>query len=83
MNSDEPFCYSITAVIRNRRHLLVNEVCAQIVLASLDWLHRRGGLALCGFILLPSHVHFIGRPTLTPMPRLLDAFRRVHQRTNG
>ena len=66
--------YSTTLFVGGRKHLLTNESCIQIILDSLAWLCATGQLALFGFVLLPSHIHFLGRPLRREMRPLAESF---------
>jgi putative transposase len=65
----------VNASVRGRRHLLVHEGCARVVLESLAWFRSRGWLLLYAFAILPPRLHFLCRPNALAMEELLTRFQ--------
>jgi hypothetical protein len=66
--------FDVTARIRGRRQLLINEGCARTVLECLAWIRGRGWMDLFAFVALPSRLHFLCRPRGIEMAHLLRHF---------
>jgi putative transposase len=51
--------YLLTTTVMDRKRLLNREGAAEIVLASLLWLEKRGKIILDAAVVMPDHVHFV------------------------
>jgi REP element-mobilizing transposase RayT len=66
--------YFITASICGWKHLFVESTYADIVLRSLVWLRREQRMSLFAYVLMPSHLHAIVKPTGRTIGELLQNF---------
>jgi putative transposase len=66
--------YFVTAAVAGWKQLFANPACARVVCDSLAHLSRNRRLALYAFVLLPSHLHMIGRPLGGGMRRRMEDF---------
>jgi putative transposase len=66
--------YFVTAAVAGWKQLFANPACARIVFDSLAYLGRTRRLSVYAFVLLPSHLHLIGRPLGGGMQRRMEDF---------
>jgi len=72
--NDDAYLYFITATTCGWKQLFVEPAYANIVIGSLDWMHREGRMALYAYVLMPSHLHMIVKPHDYPIGTLLQSF---------
>jgi putative transposase len=60
---DPSHLYFVTLTLHGWKRLLSEPAYASIVLGSLDWLRRRGRWSLYAFVIMPSHLHTVVRPS--------------------
>jgi REP element-mobilizing transposase RayT len=73
-HQDASHLYFITAALCGWKPLFIEPTYANIVLNSLDWLRRQGRMGLYAFVLMPSHLHAIVKPTKRTIGELLQNF---------
>jgi REP element-mobilizing transposase RayT len=66
--------YFITATVVGRKRVFTRPQCAQIVLGSLTWLRKEHRMLLFAFVLMPSHVHAVVKPSDQAIGDLLQDF---------
>jgi len=71
---DATHLYFITASVCGWKRLFADPVYANIVLNSLDWLHRETRMNLYAFVLMPTHVHGMVKPLSRTIGELLQDF---------
>ena len=60
-NFDPDHLYFITTTARNHIHLFKRETIIRILLDSLHYLRTSGRLQLFIFVVMPNHIHLIGK----------------------
>jgi REP element-mobilizing transposase RayT len=60
---DPTHLYFVTATLLGWKHLLAEAQYAQIVLDSLAWHRTNGRWQLFAYVLMPSHLHAVLKPT--------------------
>ena len=71
---DPTHLYFVTATVIEWTELFVERAYTDIVLNSLDWLHRNGRLMLFAFVMMPSHLHMIIKPQGCSIGDILQVF---------
>lgn len=71
---DEHHLYYVTCTIAGWKPIFTDPVCADIVLQSLDWLHRHGHIQLFAFVVMPTHLHAIIKPLTATADQLVQRF---------
>jgi len=66
--------YFVTATLCGWKPLFFRENYANIVLHSLDWLHRQKRMKLYAFVLMPSHLHAMVKPEDRTIGELVQNF---------
>lgn len=54
--------FFFTATINNWKPLLLDDQMKRIVLDSLNWLHVQQRAFICGFVIMPNHIHLLWQP---------------------
>jgi REP element-mobilizing transposase RayT len=68
-NTDHPFYITMTIV--GWIDLFTRERCCEAVLASFRYCIENKGLRLFEYVIMPSHVHFIGQHLEGKLPELI------------
>lgn len=71
---DESHLYFVTASIVKWIHIFKNRECANIVLNSLQWLQNQKRILLFAFVIIPSHLHLLIKPTGKSIGEILQDF---------
>jgi REP element-mobilizing transposase RayT len=71
---DSSHLYFITASVCGWKQLFVEAAYPRLVLDSLDWLHLEKRMNLYAFVLMPSHLHMIVKPSGRTIGGLLQEF---------
>lgn len=50
-----------TATILRWQHLLADDYCKQVIVDSLQWLHRNERCTIHAFVIMPNHIHLLWR----------------------
>ncbi len=66
--------YFVTATTCGWKKILSESAYANIVLGSLKWLRKEGRILLFAFVVMPSHVHTLLKPTDLPIGKVLQQF---------
>ena len=54
--------YFFTATINTWKNLLEKDELKLIVIDSLNWFHQNKRAAICGFVIMPNHIHLLWQP---------------------
>src|SRR3954452_2757041 len=49
----------ITATILEWKHLLKEDLFKDVIISSLQFLHKQGSIVVYGFVIMPNHMHII------------------------
>ncbi len=60
-NFNPDFLYFVTTTAEKHVHIFERESIVRIILDSLHFLRTSGRMKLCGFVVMPNHIHLIGR----------------------
>ena len=60
-NFNPDYLYFVTTTAERHIHIFKSESIIRIILDSLHYLHTNGHMGLFAFVIMPNHVHFIGR----------------------
>jgi putative transposase len=71
---DPTHLYFVTASVVEWKLLFSNPEYAKIVLDSLEWLQTQNRISLFAFVLMPSHLHMIGKPEKDTIGEALQQF---------
>lgn len=71
---DSTHLYFITASIIDWKHLFITPEYANIPLNSLAWLQQQKRILLFAFVIMPSHLHAIMKPTTASIGEILQQF---------
>jgi REP element-mobilizing transposase RayT len=66
--------YFITATLVGRKRLFAQPQYAQILLESMTWLRQEERMLLFAFVIMPSHVHAVAKPSGRAIGDLLQVF---------
>jgi putative transposase len=71
---DDSHLYFITASIVGWKPLFILPTYSTIILDSLSWLRIQGYIKLFAFVVMPTHVHWIGKPVDLKISEILQKF---------
>jgi putative transposase len=60
-NFNPDYLYFVTTTAERHVHIFKHEPIIRIILDSLHFIHTNGRMDLFAFVIMPNHVHFIGR----------------------
>lgn len=67
--------YFITIVTRNRIRIFNNEITANIVINTLNWLEQNKRINLESFVIMPDHVHFVAQLKDSTLSKLIHSLK--------
>jgi putative transposase len=75
--------YLITTQIDRREPILAEHDCAQLELRSLKWMDQQDLFLLDTAVVMPDHVHFLGRLKSRPMDKIMQQLKSFTSKQIG
>ncbi len=73
------YLYFVTTSAEKHAHIFKQEKVVRILLSSLDFLRTNGRMNLFAFVVMPNHIHFIGK--FSKEHTLIDMIRDFKRHT--
>jgi putative transposase len=76
---DPDYLYFVTTSAEKHAHIFKQETVVRILLSSVDFLRKNGRMDLFAFVVMPNHIHFIGK--FSKEHTLIDMIRDFKRHT--